>query len=71
MIREDVIKDLVEKMSNCGLFVGKYDAKNGDKDIMCGVLTVMEYLAYEVSEEYGDNFSNTFVKNMLDSENKI
>jgi hypothetical protein len=31
----------------------------------------MEYLAYEVSEEYGDNFSKTFIKNIIDSENKI
>ena len=38
---------------------------------MHGIGTVMEYLAYEVSEEYGDNFSDMFTKNMIDSENKI
>ena len=71
MTREDMIKDLIEKMSNCGLFIGKYDAKNGNENFMHGINTVMEYLAYEVSEEYGDNFSDMFTKNMLDSENKI
>lgn len=71
MTRKDMIKNLVEEMSKCNLFNGKYDAKNGDKNFMCGIITVMEYLAYEVSEEYGDNFSNTFIKNMIDSENKI
>lgn len=71
MTREDMIKDLIEKMSKCGLFIGKYYAKNGNEDFMRGINTVMEYLAYEVSEEYGENFSDMFVKNMIDSKNKI
>ena len=37
---------------------------------MYGVSAVMEYLAYRVSDEYGDEFSEMFSKNMLDSENK-
>lgn len=68
---DEMIKDLVEEMSKCDLFVGKYDAEHGDKRYMYGVYTVMEYLAYKVSEEYGDNFSNMFLKNLVDSENKI
>jgi len=71
MTREEIIKDLIEEMSKCGLFIGKYDARNGNENFMHGINTVMEYLAYEVSREYGDNFSDMFIKNMIDSENKI
>ena len=71
MTREEIIKDLIEDMSKCGVFVGKYDAKNGSEEYMYGVDAVMEYLAYEVSDEYGDAFSEKFTKNMIDSENKI
>lgn len=70
MTKEEVIRSLIEEMSKCGLFVGKYDAKNGSEKFMYGVNAVMEYLAYEVSDEYGDKFSDMFVKNMLDSKNK-
>lgn len=71
MISTDMIKELIKEMSACDLFVGKYDAKHGKEDFMCGVATVMEYLAYKVSDEYGDDFSETFNKNMLDSKNKM
>lgn len=71
MTKEEIIKDLIEEMSKCGLFIGKYDARNGNENFMHGINTVMEYLAYEVSREYGDNFSDMFIKNMIDSENKI
>ena len=70
MTREEVIKDLIEDMSKCGLFIGKYDAKHGSKKFMLGVDMVMEYLAYEVSEEYGEKFSDKFLQNILDSEKK-
>jgi len=68
MTREEMIKELIEEMSECGLFIGKYDAKNGNQNFMYGIQTVMEYLSYEVSEEYGDNFSAMFLKNMIDSQ---
>ena len=35
---------------------------------MYGIETVMECLAYMVSDEYGDSFSDTFVKNLIFSE---
>ena len=71
MTKEEIIKELVEEMSRCGLFIGKYDAKNGNKNFIYGIQTVMEYLSYKVSDEYGDNFSNIFLKNMIDSESKL
>lgn len=70
MTREEVIKQLIEEMSECGLFVGKYDAINGSEKFMYGINTVMEYLAYQVSEEYGDKFCEMFLENMMKSEKK-
>ena len=51
--------------SECGLLVGKYDAKNGNEKYMFGVDTVMEWIAYKVSEVQGDDFSELFTKNMV------
>ena len=56
--------------SGCGLLVGKYDAKNGNEKYMFGVDTVMEWIAYKVSEVQGDDFSELFTKNMVESQTK-
>jgi hypothetical protein len=56
--------------SGCGLLVGKYDAKNGNEKYMFGVDTVMEWIAYKVSEVQGDDFSELFTKNMVESQKK-
>ena len=68
---KQTIKELVEKMSKCNLFIGKYDAKNGNENFMYGVLAVMEYLTYMVSEEYREKFSEMFFENMIDSEENM
>lgn len=64
MVYEDMMQ------SECGLLVGNYDAVNGKKLFMYGISTVMEWIAYRVSEEEGDAFSDVFIKNMIDSEKK-
>jgi hypothetical protein len=56
--------------SDCGMLVGKYDAKNGSAEYMHGVSMVMEWIAYRVSEPQGDDFSDLFVKNLIESEKK-
>ena len=43
--------------SGCGLLVGEYDAKNGNEKFMYGISTVMEWIAYRVSQEDGNAFS--------------
>ena len=65
---KEILKGIIEEMSEIGIFTGKYDAKNGKEDFMYGIETVMECLAYMVSDEYGDSFSDTFVKNLIFSE---
>ena len=57
--------------SECGLLVGKYDAKNGDEKFMHGIDVVMEWIAYKVSEKQGDEFSAMFFDNMIESQEKV
>ena len=65
---EMVLNDIVN--SGCGLMVGKYDAKNGEDSFMHGISTVMEWIAYRVSDEVGDDFSDTFCNNLIESEQR-
>ena len=67
---KEVLKNIIEEMKRCDMFEGRYDAKNGNSEFMHGILTVMECLAYRVSDEYGDNFSDTFIQNLIISEQK-
>lgn len=64
-----VLNDMMN--SGCGLLVGEYDAKNGSKLYMYGIATVMEQIAYKVSEETGNDFSDLFTENMIKSINKV
>ena len=68
--RKEEIKVLLEEMKQIGVFNGTFDAKNGSWEFMHGVACVMEYLAYQVSEEYGEKFSEEFFKNMEKSIDK-
>lgn len=56
--------------SECGLLVGKYDAKNGDEKFMYGIDIVMEWIAYKASEKQGEEFSTMFFDNMIKSQEK-
>ena len=58
-------------LCECGLFVGKYDAEHGDEHFMYGVNTVMESLAYMISDKVGDTFNEAFLRNMEKSEKKV
>lgn len=50
------------------MFVGHYDAKNGNKHFMYGIQTVMEFIAYSVDDNMGDVFENLFLENLIESE---
>ena len=63
-----VIKKVVDKMfADRGLFAGNYDARNGNEDFMYGISTTMEYFTHLVDENYGIEFSDKFIMNMLKS----
>lgn len=63
-----VLNDILN--NDCRMFVGEYDAKNGSAEFMRGILTVMEYLAYNICDKEGDLFSDMFIKNMVESKQK-
>lgn len=67
---KEMLKGIIEEMRECNMFNGIYNAKNGSVQFMYGILSVMECLAYMVSDEYGDSFSDTFLQNLIDSEQK-
>lgn len=69
--RKEEIEDLLEEMKQVGVFNGTFDAKNGSWEFMHGVACVMEYLAYQISEDYGEKFSEEFFKNMEKSIDKV
>ena len=63
-----VLNDILN--NGCEMFVGNYDAKNDSAEYMYGISAVMEYIAYSICDEQGDDFSNLFIKNMIASEQK-
>ena len=73
MNKQEAFKIVLEDLTNsgCGLFVGKFDAKNGSKDFMYGVNMIMEYIAHKVSEEEFEEFETLFFDNMEKSIDKI
>lgn len=62
---EIVFNDMTKKGLN--LFQGNYDTKNGNKDFMYGILTVMEFISYKADV---GNFGDVFIKNMIKSEER-
>lgn len=61
---------IFKNLCKCGMFVGKYDATNGNENFMFGISTVMETLAYLISDKVGETFSKAFTNNMIASEDK-
>ena len=64
-----VLEDILQNIDS-GMLIGKYDAEHGKKEFMYGIKTAMDFFAYLISIEYGEEFSEKFLKNMLDSEKK-
>lgn len=71
MTEKEAFEFVLNELKKCGLFTGKYDARNGDEHFMYGVACVMESIAYHVSDDVGDAFSELFTKNMTESEEKV
>ena len=59
-----------EDLINVPLFKGIYDAKNGKDIYMYGISAVMEYIAYNIDENFGDTFSEIFINNLITSEER-
>lgn len=63
-----VFNDILNK--DVGLFVGRFDATNGNKDFMHGINTVMEFIAINVSEQDYEDFQNIWLDNFIQSIDK-
>ena len=71
MNKTEAFEIVFDELKKIGLFQGKYDAKNGNPHYMHGVSSVMEAIAYRISNDVGDDFSDLFVQNLIESEDKI
>ena len=69
---QDAYRIVYNDMLNIGCreFVGEYDAKNGSEQYMYGILTVMEWIAYNTDGETGNDFTDLFTKNLVKSIDK-
>ena len=67
-IAKKIVEDL---MGQNGLFRGNYDAENGNEHFMYGVSTLLEYIAYSIDENFGNEVESIFLKNMIKSEKKV
>ena len=70
MTKKEAFEIVLNEMKDISLFMGKYDAVHGSDKSMHGISSVMEYIAYSISDEIGDEFSNTFLDNMIASEER-
>lgn len=59
-----VYEDMIN--SGCGLLVGKYDAKHGNKHYMSGICSVMEWIAEKAGQL--NEFNKMFTSNLTKSE---
>lgn len=70
MNKAEAYKIVFDDLCKCNMFVGIYDAKNGNEHFMFGIGTVMEAIATVVGEETWDNFLDIFNHNMRESERR-
>ncbi len=60
-----VYNDILNR--DIGLFLGRFDAKNGKPEFMYGIITLMEFIAYESSEKDYDDFQKIWFENFQKS----
>ena len=68
---QNAYKLVYNDMVKCGgLFVGRFDAKNGNKDFMYGISTIMEFIALNADEQTYDEFEKLWLENFEKSLDK-
>lgn len=70
MSKNEAFKIVYDELIKCPMFRGQFDAKNGNREFMYGICTVMENVALNVSEETYEDFSTLFVNNVCASIDK-
>lgn len=69
--RQTIRKVIETIIQSNGLFAGNYDAENGNSDFMYGISSLLEYLAYSVDVDLGNEVEDIFTENMLKSEKSL
>lgn len=64
-----VYNDILNK--DVSLFLGRFDAVNGNKNYMHGICTVMEFIANNVSEKDYEDFEKIWWENFSNSLDKV
>ena len=72
MTKQDAYKIVYNDILNrdIGLFLGRFDAKNGKSEFMYGIATLMDFIAYESSEADYDDFQEIWFENFQKSIDK-
>lgn len=73
MNRQDAYRIVYNDILNndISLFLGNFDAKNGKKEYMHGICTVMEFIANNVSEQDYEDFEKIWWENFRKSLDKV
>lgn len=73
MTKQDAYRIVYNDILNrdIGLFVGRFDVKNGNPHFMSGISTVMEFLALECSEADYEDFQKIWFNNYQKSIDKV
>lgn len=64
MVYNDILK------RDIGLFLGRFDAKNGDIKVMYGISLVMDFITNEASNSDYEEFQKIWCKNIRESLDK-
>jgi hypothetical protein len=67
MDKAKAFKIVYEELTKCPLFVGTFDAKHGDTQLMYGICIVMENIALSASDETYEEFYTIWSNNLAKS----
>lgn len=67
MDEQKAFEIVLNKLKECPLFCGRYDAVHGYDHFMYGIWTVMEYISYYTSDEVRTAFEREFDDNIVES----
>ena len=69
MTKQDAYRIVYNDILNrdIGLFLGKFDAKNGKPEFMYGIRVLMDFIAYKKREKDYDDFQKIWFENFQKS----
>ena len=68
MDKKDIYEYVLNDLSEISLFRGNYDAENGSEEFMYGILTILEFIAHNTTQEKYTQVVDDFIENMIKSE---